>query len=291
MGMARLMSEPTESLEPPPIEDALRTSVNFAYDRAKRWAGGLLALQGFLFVGSITAMLAPALTLTYPWVALPLAALNTFVALRASRIKGVAEDAKRRHEYFEAFGETPSARWLADFRMVHHGRLPETVEALLRQGITYASSKVSGPERAMEMLSESAWYSRHLAAWCATALAILIAVSLTLALAILLYLLASLGDASAGEVASRAIAGTLLLLVSLGVVRNYTAYAGFSKKSEKTDEAASALLESGREIDHFDAQRLFAEYQLARAGTPLIPTWVWKINRHRLNENYSLKHT
>ncbi|OJV10105.1 MAG: hypothetical protein BGO12_13675 [Verrucomicrobia bacterium 61-8] len=270
-------------------EDLLLSAVNYSYDRAKRWSTVLLSIQGFIFVGGITAIFVPQVTLSYPWIAFPLTILNTLVSAKASKLKGIADETKRKHEYFEGFGIVPSKCWLADFRVTNRGQLPDQLELLLRKGIVYSSKRLPGPERMLENLIESSWFSRHLASWCAHGLATFIVVSVIGAIALLLFLLTTLQSASGGEIAAKAIAATLLFLISLGVTRNYSSYSSFSRKSEKVDDAATELLESGKSIDRFDAYRLLADYQLARAGAPLIPTWVWRINRNHLNANWKIK--
>ena len=90
--------------------DAIEGLVNQAYDKAKWWAGSVIGLQAALFVAGIAAIVFTEFTLSYPWIALPLALLGTVMAGRAAKFKGMAERAKRQHEYLAGFGVAPFPR-------------------------------------------------------------------------------------------------------------------------------------------------------------------------------------
>ena len=84
------------------------------------------------------------------------------------------------------------------------------------------------------------------------------------------------------------VAATLLFLISVGTLRSWLAYAALSQKAGDIDGEAGRLVAAGK-VDAFEAQRLLAEYQLARASAPLVPTWVWRLHRESLNKNWELK--
>ena len=63
----------------------------------KRWSGGVFILQAGLFVAAVLAIFWPAWTLTYPWLAFPIALFGAWISARASEFKSMAESAKRQH--------------------------------------------------------------------------------------------------------------------------------------------------------------------------------------------------
>lgn len=244
-------------------------------------------LQGGLYVAGVVAVFWPNITLAYPWVAVPLALVGAEIARRAAMYKGLAETAKRHHEYFAGFGTTPSGGQLADLRQSLRKELSAEANELLKKGITYASDEPHGPRRVLENLSESAWFTKHLASKCVLLVASTIIITLVVAISALLWSAQTLGSTPTGVAAAKAIAATFLFLISVGSIRSWAGYAKLSQKAKETDTEACALLKG--EPTEFDSQRLLGEYQLARASAPLIPTWVWKMCRGSLNEDWELK--
>lgn len=281
---------PTTSSQTPSVDsraEALKTLQTTIYDKAKALACAVICLQLFLFVAGIVAIFVPCLTLSYPPVALPIALLIAFIAIRATKYKGIAETLKREHEYLEGFGKLPSGPRMASLRVDFPKYLRPDLDALLREGITYASDKPHGTVRALENLSESSWYSQHLAGFCATMLCSLFFGALGLAVWLLFVCATTLAGASSGAAGAKCVAATFLFLISVGLVRHWFGYRSFSQRAEKTDAEARRML-AGGEPDLCEAHRLLAEYQVARASAPLVPTWVWRIRRKNLNENWAL---
>jgi hypothetical protein len=266
-------------------EDILHSLVNAAYNRAKYWAGVVLFMQVALFIGGVVAVFFSGFSLTYPWVAVPLAMLSAAFAARAGGCKTVAESLKRHLESWSGFGRQPSMRMLADFRQELPRSLPAEVDQLLRQGNTYASTGPAGGKRAAENLCESSWFSYHLAGWCANALSVVFSVTLVLALAFLFFLATEVPSTTARVYAAKCVSATLLFMMSGGAWRAWQGYKSFSARAKEIDTAA-ALLAAEATPDVCEVQRLWGEYQLARACAPLIPTWVWRLRRDRLDEGH-----
>lgn len=285
---SKATDEPTQiaaAADPGRIVESL---VNQSYDKAKRWAGSVIILQTALFIAGTIAIFVPKITPGYPWVALPLALVGAWMSGRAAKFKGMAERAKRQHEYLAGFGVAPSRGMLADLRVSLAKELPQETDRLLREGITYSSGKPPGAERVLENLCESGWFTKHLADWCACTLRALFLGTVGIAITLLLLSATSLSGTPVGVVAAKFVAATLIFLISVGTLRSWLAYASLSQKAGDIDAAAERLLASG-DLDSFEAQRLLAEYQLSRASAPLVPTWVWRLLRDTLNKNWELK--
>ena len=266
----------------------LEELVNRAYDRAKCWAGGVLGLQAALFAAGVVAVLEPKITLSYPWIALPIAVVTAYIAGKASRYKSLAEGAKRQHEYLAYLGRQPSGGQLADLRQSLQKALSPDMHALLKSGITYASEQPLGARRALENLSESTWFTKHLAARCANLVGIAFVITLTIAVTLLLWTASNVSSASAGMAIAKGVAATLMFLISVGSIRGLVGYQSLSRRAGDID-AESGRLRKDNEPCLFETQRLLSEYQLARASAPMIPTWVWRLHRHSLNEDWKVK--
>jgi hypothetical protein len=262
--------------------------LNVAYAKAKGWGFTYLTLQATLYLLGVAAIFVPRITLTYPLYALPLALVSAWLIAQANRYKGIAEALKRQHEYVAGFGQAPCRRLLADLKMELPHDLSSRLDEVLREGITYASKKPFGAARVVENLAESAWFSRHMARYCVLALRAVFILTLVVAVVLLLLCAISLGGTPVGVGAAKCVSATFLFLISVGTLRFWLSYDAFSRKSEQTEVEASRLQSAG-EPDLREAQRLLAEYQLARAAAPLIPTWMWLLFRKRLNNNWALR--
>lgn len=268
--------------------EVLEILVNRAYDRAKCWSAVVLGLQALIFLAGIVAVFAPRFTLSYPWIALPLAAATAYIAGRASGYKGLAERAKRQHEYLVNFGYKPSGGQLADLRQSLQRALAPEMHALLKAGISYSSVQPYGTKRTLENLSESAWFTKHLASICARWVGFTFVTTLTIAISLLLWSAHTAAGSSAGIATAKGVAATLMFLVSVGSIRGWLGYQSLSLRAGDIDAEAGRLGKS-EDPPLFETQRILAEYQLIRASAPLIPTWMWRLHRDSLNENWKLK--
>lgn len=266
-------------------EEFLDSLVNAAYDRAKFWAGVVLCMQALLFVGGVLAVFFSRFSLNYPWVAVPLAMLSAVLSTKANECKRLAESLKRQLESWAGFGRPLSLRMIADLRQKLPDTLPPEVDQLLREGNTYASTEKPGPRRAADNLCESSWFSHHLAGWCASVIGGVFLVALMSSLGLLFYVAVEVPANSAGVYAAKCVSATMLFIMSGGAWRAWQGYRSFSARTKEIDSDAARLADE-EAPDICEVQRLLGEYQLARASAPLIPTWVWRLRRHRLDEDH-----
>ena len=266
-------------------DEVLENLVNVHYAKANCWGAWLLAMQILLYAAGVVAVFVPTLTMSYPPLAILLAATGTWLAVQASKFKGTAETLKRHHEYWQGFGKNLPNGLLADLRVTVSGGLTEEEDRLLRQGLRFSSTKPMGPARVLENLCQSAWFTKHHAAWCAERLGVVFILSVVSAIVLLLVLLASIKGLTSRMAAAQCVSVTLSTLLSIGVLHSWLAFRGYSQKAGEIEAESERLLKSG--ADAFEAQRTLAEYQLVRASAPTIPTWVWKMQRDRLNENWN----
>jgi len=269
-----------DSSASPPVLVRLQ---NATFRQAKLWASMQVGLQAILFAGGLVSIFSERWSLGYPWLAFPLAVIGVCMTLRTTYFKGRAEFLKRQHEYLDGLGSQPSERILANLRAELPAALKPEVERLLTAGTTYASASPAGLNRVLENVCQSAFFSRQLAAYCAHYLLILLVVTGVVAVSFLLFCLHTLHDAVSAVTAARSVAATLVFLISVGTIRCWRGYATFSAKAEQ------AYAEADRQLAQADpgpceTHRILAEYQLARAAAPLIPTAVWRFHRTRLNE-------
>lgn len=268
----------------------LKRLVNTAFQKAKRWSCGVISLQLVVFFAGLISVFWSAFSLSYPWVALPLAAVAAYLATQAAKHRSLAESLKRQHELADGLGKAPSCAQLADTKHALGELLPEEVDSVLRPGITYSSAAENGSQRLLENLVESAWFSKHLARWCSQCLCAVFLVAAVLSVSILLWCASHLDSPSVTleAAASKLVSATLLFMLSVGLIRTWLSFSRFADKSQISEQQCTTQLGQGRD-DTLEAMRLLTEYQLARASAPAIPTWVWKYRKAKLNHDWEIR--
>jgi len=276
--------------EPGQRIELLKRLVNTAFQKAKLWSFAVIGLQLLVFFSGVASIFWTKLSLSYPWIALPLAAVAAYLATQAAKHRSLAESLKRQHELADGFGKAPSCAQLADTKHALGELLSDEVDAQLRPGITYSSEAENGAHRLLENLIESAWFSKHLASWCSKRLCAVFAVSLVLSVSILLWCVGHLNNPSVTleAAASKLVSATLLFMLSVGLIRTWLSFSRFAGKSQVNEQQAAAQLQHNKS-DNLEALRLLTEYQLARATAPMIPTWVWRYRKEKLNHDWKIR--
>jgi len=218
------------------------------YKRAKTWTGWHLGMEAVIYLSGVAVVFFPKLPVEYPAVALVLVLITAMVSAKAEKFKGVAETLKRRHEYWQGFGVAPSRDQLADLRLGAGRNLPPALEKLLREGLTFSSDKPSGAERVLENLSESSWFSKHLANWCSDRLGELFIAAIGLAVIVLLTVASSAGTGHAGSGVAKCVSSSLAFLMSVGVLRSCLDFSRFSREAGDIEAEAQRLLRGASKL-------------------------------------------
>jgi len=150
----------------------------------------------------------------------------------------------------------------------------------------FSNQEVEGPQKALENVRESAWWSKHLAErtghlYLATTVFIVLGSVVVLAVSI-----ETIRNFTVLVNVARVVTSVIMLLFSLRLIRLTSDYYSFSRKAHIIETRAEEFLQ--RKIDKVHAIKLMYEYQLARAAAPLIPTWIWKSMNTELNELWDL---
>lgn len=157
------------------------------------------------------------------------------------------------------------------------------------QGDYFTSTADDVPRRAVENLLESAWYtSRQCGRMIAVGTTAVISLIL-IAIAALVVSSQEIGDVESRSAVSRIVSSWLLLLFSLGLIRNLMAYSRFRQRCQTTIQTTEAML--GSAIAENDAIKQWYEYQIARANAPLLPEWLWRLMQASLNEAWEAYRT
>jgi len=246
------------------------------------WASALwVRLSGFLIAVASTLLgRAPALT-SYSVALLTL--LAETAGYRSDWARSKAQGLRRRLDLLDSFGwAIPNAEY-SDILASVPGYVHADALNRPTRGPYFASAAQPGPVRAVENVSESAWFSKHLSEEMGHLCAATIAVTGVSAIAALTAAIHSVGDAAASTSVARVVTSALMLLLSLGVVRMMAGYYAFAHAAATAEAGAERLLESGTPSER-EALKLVCEYQVSRSASPLIPEWLWQWRRNALNE-------
>lgn len=260
----------------------------------KWWWRLSLSFKGISFlVGALTLMFPSFPQGVMPFILLGFAILAEVFNYLADRIFGMSHSFRAKLDLQDSLGWEISPSEYSDFL----ADLPESVKDLAQKPLTdgdrrgqyFASKNAQGPERALENVEESAWWSKILAKKMTRSCLVLLLVTVLASLVgmiLTVYTIGVLGT-SAGSNGLLGIAristSFLMLLISLGTIKLTLGYYSFSVKAEKVEKHSDRLL-NGKKIDLMEAVKTVHEYHLARIVAPPIPDWIWRKNEKELNK-------
>jgi Flp pilus assembly protein TadB len=201
---------------------------------------------------------------------------------RSDRFKQLADKLKRAFEMFDGLGWPVSAKELSDL-LVTVSRY-EREQAQEEPDQSYFASKApQSAQRLLENLEESTWWTKHLAGSMALYTSLLcIAVFATAAITLVIALQSTASQTTADTIA-KVTTSIVVFVFSGGYFRLAFEYNQFSRGAEQIENQTNFLLQRNGLTD-IQATKLLHDYQIIRAGSPLLPNWLWKYRRRDLNE-------
>jgi len=141
----------------------------------------------------------------------------------------------------------------------------------------------AGPQKALENLAESAWYTKRQASFMAGLSSVLFLFFVGIALTILVITSIEVTDVNARIGISKVVTSWLLLIFSMGIIRHTWTYHQLAQGSERAYIATQHLLLRG-DLSEAEAIKQWYEYQIGRASSPFLPDWRWKRKQDDLND-------
>jgi hypothetical protein len=266
------------------ISDNLRGVDRWLFNNAKLLAFVALCSRLAGFATGIVGILWSAFTPFAPYAVGALVMVAAVADHYSEGNRSTAESILRKLEFEEGLGWKISDAERADLL----ANVPERARAQQlaqnqKLGSYFDSKKPVGALKAIEDIEESAWWTKHLSAKMRTTYGVLSAGLIAgsiLALIAAAIFVSSLPQVLFSDVA-RIVTAVLSLGVGLGLSRFWVSFGRLYVRSAKIQEQAKVL----REVTptEADAIKLYADYHLARASAPPIPTWIWKTNEKKLN--------
>lgn len=268
------------------VGDFLNNAQREQNDGAKTWWWGTRVLQLVVLIIGIVITVWNILPTELAIIASLLSVGSVITQWVADHRKGNAQAIHRKFEFLDALGWEVSSQELRNLHVI----LPKGVKAKLDKSpnspYTYFASKTPrSPRRLMENLTESSFFSRHLAMRSAQIFGAITVVVFLLAIVMLLLALQASPTQTTGIVTAKIFVAVLGFLFTAGFIRLTYDFYRFSQISSRAEDNACTLLKQ-TDIELEEAIKLYHEYQLTRASSPLIPTLVWKSMRDELNKRW-----
>lgn len=253
------------------------------FETAKKWWYSSLALRTAAATVGIVSVLFSLLPKVAPFVVAALAVAAELTLWRAESVRRLAEALLRKLDALDSFGWPISKAEMSDMLV----RISITLRSKLVRDESaqdyFASQAPWGAKRAVENIQESAWWSKHLSTRTMTICLILTCLLLGASLFTLVIGIETIHNFDVLSNIGRAVTLVVVLVMSLGLIRLTVGYHNFSERSRDIEDYAERLLRSG-EVDETQAIKVMHEYQLARAGSPMLPTFVWHMMRSSLDQ-------
>jgi ABC-type multidrug transport system fused ATPase/permease subunit len=270
-----------------PIEP-FTAAMHLAFTKAKRCFFLLLIVQSTVGVAGLVGVFWPPLAafISCPVFVIILAVVTLLLQMMTIRFSDSAESMKRMHERHTNFGIPPAGIQFAEAVRSFGMQLTAKQQQDLDEGREVSSTQPMGDRRAMENLRESSFHSSDQSKFVAK---VLFCGAGLLALLAVIVLVTYLPKASAGsgQLAAESVSAFISLFVSSNLLTSAWQYWKMGASAAQATSGAIALLAQPG-VNRDEASALWQEYQLARATSPPVPTFVWRLRRKKNNASYAL---
>lgn len=265
-----------------PLNYDLKEISQAYYELAKKWYRYGISFKFLVFFIGLGSVLLAVFPTYAPFLAAILEITAEICLWRSDGVKDVAEVWRRKLDARDSFGWQISSAELSDLLM----KTPEKLKKLVpreTQGEEYFASKIPlGKAKALDNIQESAWWSKHLSEKIFQYSLIVSILIFSIALFTLIICIQSINNNDIILSISRIVTSTLMLFFTIGLFRRVIGHYEFSQKASQIELTIEALKKQN--FSESDAIKIMHEYQLARSHSPLIPSFIWKKMRRKLNE-------
>lgn len=261
----------------------LLEAMNTEYSISKLWLSANFFLTGLFFICLIITAATSA-----PWVkwvvfaAFLLQVSAAGARLRSSALYSLGESVRRAAMLHNGLGTRISPIQVARISAKH--KITRSNEGTTFDKY-YESTTHVGPQRLLEITEESAFWTEELAERMATLLKrVILAVLLIVLLAFIAAVQSNLGGAH-GEMLAKILMGTLTVWCTGDLLTLWRRYDSLMHSAQRVLEDCQAIRSRG-EIGYEPVVTL-GEYNCCLAAAPIIPEFIYKHNRDRLNSAWA----
>lgn len=200
----------------------------------------------------------------------------------SDRLRDKAELMLRRFEMYDGLGWAIDAKEVSDLRASAPEQVKKAAKDLPISNIYFTSQAISGPQRLLKNLEESAWWTKQqairMSRWTGIFSVCVFAMAL---ISLIIALQSGLNEHTADSIA-KVIIALIVFIVSGGFIRQAFDYWQLSDAANQTEQQSIHLSKSNGTVEM--AINLLHDYQIARMTAPLLPSGLWKLLQDELNE-------
>jgi cytochrome b subunit of formate dehydrogenase len=251
---------------------------------AKYWWNIAAVTQLIVVIVGILATFANLFSATATLVVPILTIASVLARWRSDRLKGNAESILRKMEFASGLGWGITGRETSDLLLTLPAKVKRQASKNADPSVNYFDSSESvSARRLLENLEESTWWTKHQAQRMSFYTTILAVVVMFVAVAALIISVqATLNQATLTNI-SKVVAAVIAFAFSGGYVRLAFDYHKYAREAARAEDQACTLQKEQHVIDA-QAIKLLHEYQIARAGAPMLPDWLWGVMQRELND-------
>lgn len=251
------------------------------FNLAKFWLMLATICGGVIVIIDIFSILSNQLNKVFAIIAAIFVVLNAVFIWQSDRLRENAETMLRKFETYNSLGWGISGREIASLL----AGAPHKVKQAARSTEEYtyfASESIKNPNKLLENLEESTWWSKHLARRMAKYVGAFGIATMSLAFVSLIAALQSSLPNATSENIAKIIISIIVFMFSGGYIRMAFDYNLFANQASMIEETAFRL-RTEKEVLEIEAIKLLHDYQIDRANSPLLPSWLWKTMNKELN--------
>lgn len=210
-------------------------------------------------------------------------AIFSFVAIiRSDYLKQESQNIQRKFEFYDGLGWDISPEEKSDLYLLLSNKITNSIQNEDAEPY-FASTKPQSHRRLLENLIESVWWSNRLANRSAFYLSLFTGGVIILSIIALIVALQNVRNQFVAQAVSQIVVTTLLFVFSAGYARTTLGFVRLHNKSQKIQTKATRMIKSANVLDH-NVIILLHEYQILRATSADLPSFVWKQMQTRLNK-------
>ncbi len=260
----------------------LRAIDQFFFEEAKHLFYWSLYLKLASISLAVLAVIMPSISIAVAIMAAVIAVASEICLWCSDIRKGAAENLLRKLEMRDSMGWRISPMEVTDFlALVPAYRLADFEAASDIEQRYFASKKSLSHEKLIENIQESAWWSKHGARTSGNFFLLVACTIVAVSLLLLVISIQSISNLSILSNIARVVTIVIGVIPAVGLFRLAGSYYRFADKAASIESKAQYLRDHGSSNE--TAINLAHDYQVSRATSSLIPTYVWKRSNARLN--------
>lgn len=259
----------------------LQRLMNAQYDEAKLYQNIALSVGIIVILMDVYLAYYNQYEKTLALVAAGLVVLSVLALWRSSRMRDIAEGILRKFEFHNGLNWPLSGREVSDILASAPNRVKKAARSTEPETY-YTDAQAPSTQRLLKNLEESAWWTKHLARRMTKVTAIFSTLVLIIAVIVLVVSLQSGLSPEKADIIAKTTVNVIAFVFAGGYFKLAFDYNLLAIEAERAEDRACELLKL-TSVTESEAIKALHDYQIARATSPLLPTWLWKLSQGEFN--------